>query len=85
MSKEDKYADEIMSDDELDNVAGGSGGGTKADSRFLRAVGLMTETVSIGFFGEGWTDGSRAVDDGWSKGGIGCCTKNLARISTLTN
>ena len=82
---EDKYADEALSDEELDNVAGGRSRETEHDSEFLRDVGLMTGAVSIGIFGEGWTDGSRAVDDGWSKGGIGCCTKNLARISTLTN
>ena len=35
MAEKDKFADEMLSDDELDNVAGGSVEQTSNDSRFL--------------------------------------------------
>ena len=42
MADKDKYADEIMSDEELDKVAGGSPGELAEDSRFLNV--LLHET-----------------------------------------
>lgn len=38
MAEEKKYANEIMSDDELDNVAGGACWETGQDSRFLNVL-----------------------------------------------
>ena len=38
MAEKDKYADEIMSDEELDKVAGGSPGELADDSRFLNVL-----------------------------------------------
>ena len=38
MANKDKFADEIMSDDELDNVTGGSAEETEDDSRFLNSL-----------------------------------------------
>ncbi len=38
MADKDKYADEIMSDDELDKVAGGTPGESADDSRFLNVL-----------------------------------------------
>ena len=38
MADKDKYADEIMSDDELDKVAGGTPGELADDSRFLNVL-----------------------------------------------
>jgi hypothetical protein len=38
MTKEDKYADEIMSDDELDKVSGGTKEESADDSRFLNVL-----------------------------------------------
>ena len=38
MTKEDKFADEIMSDDELDKVSGGDLGELADDSRFLNVL-----------------------------------------------
>ena len=38
MADKDKFADEVMSDDELDNVAGGACGETGQDSRFLNVL-----------------------------------------------
>ena len=35
MAVEDKFADEIMNDEELDNVAGGTNAESAADSKFL--------------------------------------------------
>ena len=37
MAKEDKFADEIISDDELDNVAGGTFEELKADADALQS------------------------------------------------
>ena len=47
MAKEDKCADEIMSDNELDNVAGGTIAETAADSFELYRRGL-TDKVYVG-------------------------------------
>ena len=66
---------EALSDEELEHIAGGNVGATEYDSRFLKEMGFMNEIVNIGWFGQGWTDGSRAVDKGWAKAGIGCHTK----------
>ena len=38
MAEKDKYADEIMSDEELDQVAGGTCAETANDSRFLNVL-----------------------------------------------
>ena len=38
MADKDKYADEIMSDEELDKVAGGTLGESSDDSRFLNVL-----------------------------------------------
>ena len=38
MTKEDKFAEEMLTDDELDNVAGGSPGELADDSRFLNVL-----------------------------------------------
>ena len=38
MTKEDKFAEEMLTDDELDNVAGGTLGESADDSRFLNVL-----------------------------------------------
>ena len=43
MADKDKYADEMMSDDELDGVAGGNVGQTVVDSDFLYDYGLVDD------------------------------------------
>ena len=43
MAKEDKFADEVMSDDELDGVAGGNCYETADDSRFLNSLNSSTD------------------------------------------
>ena len=76
MINEKKLANAAMSEDELDNVAGGSSGGTARDSQFLYEHGLIDS-----YSGNGlsillrWNSESAAVDAGWSKAGITCVTK----------
>ena len=74
MVVEDKFADEIMSDEELDQVAGGNISGTSDDSYFLYQHGLMnTWHYSSTVFGN-WIKYSAEVDGGWSNAGITCVT-----------
>lgn len=74
MAKEDKFADEVMSDVELDHVAGGNVSTTAADSHFLYKHGLMdTWHWDLTVFGN-WIKYSAEVDDGWSNAGITCVT-----------
>ena len=72
---EDKYADEALSDEELNNVAGGTVTGTSDDSKFLYDYGLVDDwhgETSTLFH---WKSYSAEVDGGWSKAGITCVTK----------
>ena len=69
-----KLANAEMSDDELDNIAGGYANEVEKDSKFLKDVGIMNETVSIGLFGYGWSAGSSTINDGWVKARVTCCT-----------
>ena len=43
MAEKDKYADEVMSDDELDGVAGGNCYETADDTRFLNSLNGSTD------------------------------------------
>ena len=66
---------EAMSEDELDQVAGGGGPETSEDSKFLYEHGLVDDwhgDEHTMFF---WLSASREVDAGWSKAGITCVTK----------
>ena len=67
---------EQLTDGELEKVAGGTRYQTSLDSYFLYDMGLMNEKydVLIAY----WKSGSKAVDDGWSKAGIGCCTNHFS-------
>jgi len=72
-----KINDELekLTDEELDQVAGGTVGETKVDSQILYDYGLMDNyygDVSMTFY---WKSGSAEVDAGWSKAGITCVTK----------
>ena len=46
MAKEDKYADEMLTDEQLDNVAGGTYSQTADDSRFLNCLNGSTDRYS---------------------------------------
>lgn len=43
MAEKDKVTDEVISDEELDNVAGGTWGQTADDSRFLNSLNGSTD------------------------------------------
>ena len=76
MAEKDKFADEVMSDDELDGVAGGGTNQTAGDYDFLAANGFLPErNTSIFSVTFDWSDFSRAVDQAWSKAGVTCVTK----------
>ena len=66
--------DEILSEEELDQVAGGTVVQTASDSQFLRDVGINDEYTGWGNnFTERQFEGvSKVVIDGWAKIGITC-------------
>ena len=71
-----KINDELnkLSDEELDKVAGGTVGDTAEDSKLLYNYGLVDDwhgSIATGFY---WGSYSAAVDEGWAKAGITCCT-----------
>ena len=69
---EDKFADEVMSDEELDNVAGGGTRQTVGDRDFLKSMGYIAKAGSLVF---DWERNAPKVDAGWSKAGVTCVTK----------
>ena len=73
MAKEDKYADEVMSDEELDNVAGGGTMQTTGDGDFLESHGFISGGERDFLFN--WEEDSAKVDAGWAKAGVTCVTK----------
>ena len=69
---------ELMSDEELENVAGGTIGQTAGDSKILYDYGLMKKNygiIPVLFY---WLSKSAEVDAGWAKAGITCVTAPLA-------
>ena len=66
--------DEILSEEDLDNVAGGTVNQTASDSQFLRDIGINEKgwgnTKTSNFF----DDVSKVVADGWAKFDITCTT-----------
>ena len=75
MIDEKKLAKAAMSDDELDQVAGGNIVGTGDDSKFLYDYGLVDDWHGKLHTFFNWKSDSAAVDGGWSKAGITCVTK----------
>lgn len=75
MADKDKFAGEVMSNEELEQVAGGNFGQTSEDSKFLYDYGLMDDHYSSFEVTFCWNSKSAAVDAGWSKAGITCVTK----------
>ena len=65
---EDKYADELMSDDELDGVAGGTAGQMADDSRFLNSLNGSTDRY--GSFRTFWGTGFTEIKNAWASLGI---------------
>ena len=75
MVDERKLANAAMSDDELDQVAGGTVGQTVVDSGFLYDHGLVNEYHGNTHTFFNWKSASAEVDAGWAKAGITCVTK----------
>lgn len=74
MAEKDKYADEVMSDEELDGIAGGTVGQTVVDSKFLYDHGLVDDWHGNTHTFFNWKSDSALVDAGWAKAGITCVT-----------
>lgn len=72
-----KINDELekLSDDELEQVAGGNDGWTAVDSTILYAYGLVDDYHGYFHTGLHWKSDSAAVDSGWAKAGITSVTK----------
>ncbi len=68
MAKEDKFADEMLTDEELDNVAGGTCYETADDSRFLNSLNGSTDRYGATkiWFG----DYSEEIQRAWEKVGV---------------
>ena len=75
MIDEKKLANAAMSDEELDQVAGGNVGQTVDDSKLLYDYGLVDDWHGNTHTFFNWKSDSAIVDGGWSKAGITCVTK----------
>ena len=78
MIDEKKLANAAMSDEELDQVAGGGMPETSEDSKLLYERGLVDDWHGNEHTMFHWNSDSAAVDAGWSKVGITCVTKPFA-------
>ena len=66
---------EMMSDEELDQVAGGTFEETAEDSQLLYKHGFLDSWYDAFFsLPLRWITFSKEVDKGWAKAGITCCT-----------
>jgi len=72
--KKINYELEQLSDEELENIAGGNFEQTADDSQFLYKHGLVDDWHGFNGTVFKWKSVSREVDDGWAKAGITCCT-----------
>ena len=92
MAEKDKYADEIMSDEELDKVSGGTSGELADDSRFLNVLLQGTNKYhQCDRYGEWrmlWSPGARDdLTKSWNSLGIeitystSCLIKNTYRLN----
>ena len=66
---------EMLSDEELEQVAGGTIPQTAEDSKFLYEHGLVEEKHGVIAMTFRWGTFSKEVDDGWAKVGITCVSK----------
>ena len=83
MIDEKKLANAMMSDDELNQVAGGTINQTVMDSQFLYDYGLVDDWHGNFHTAFHWLSDSAAVDAGWAKAGITCVTKVDSLSSNL--
>ena len=70
MADKDKYADEIMSDEELDQVAGGNYKETADDSLFLSFHGLCKKYNGWEIWCDSGTSKEEEVKAAWAKLGV---------------
>ena len=72
MIDKDKIADELLSDDELEQVAGGNCYESADDSRFLNSLNGSTDRYGATrlFFSMGWTGIDAEIRDAWAKVGV---------------
>ena len=76
MAEEKKIENmETMSEDELDNVAGGTPGETAEDSKLLYEHGLLNDYHGWWHTSFNWKTDSAEVDAAWAKAGITCVKK----------
>ena len=68
MADEKILDNEILDDEELKQVSGGSRSQTSWDSYFLKRIGYMDETYDTLI--ATWDSGSEAIKAGWAKVGI---------------
>jgi len=70
MAKEDKYADEIMSDEELDQVAGGNSEEMSNDRRFLNSLNGSTDRYGPERIAWSFGVHNAEIEAGWATVGI---------------
>ncbi|MBR6014283.1 MAG: hypothetical protein IK062_10985 [Selenomonadaceae bacterium] len=75
MKDEKKFSDEILSDEELEQVAGGDMQETTWDSHLLYDYGIISDYHNAPALLVHWESYSAEVDAGWSKVGITCVTE----------
>ena len=74
MADKDKFADEMLTADELEQVVGGGTMQTCGDNDFLASFGY-THYEGHYPWNVSWATASTSVDKGWSEAGITCVTK----------
>ncbi len=74
MADEKILKEENLSDEELENVAGGTYTETAGDTKFLYEHGLMDYWRYTSTLAFTWLSDSKEVDAAWAKAGITCCT-----------
>ena len=70
MAKEDKFADEVLSEDELEQVAGGEYAQTAQDSKFLSIYGLCPGFDPMDIELTSGTAKEEQVKAAWAKVGV---------------
>lgn len=73
MAEKDKFADEKLTEDELNQVVGGGTMQTCGDNDFLQKFGYSHYEGHYPW-NVSWKKASTSVDKGWSEAGVTCCT-----------
>ena len=70
MAKEDKFADELLTEDELEQVAGGTYAQTSEDSKFLSIYGLCPKFTAMQLAFTPGTEKEEQVKAAWATVGV---------------